>query len=61
MFDHLSLSSSKNDKCFQTEAVEKIKTQKPTLTLVDFQLDAQNSYLFTYNTKVGTLIAATLL
>ena len=33
----------------------KLLINSPALTLVDLQLDAQNSYLFTYNTFIKIL------
>jgi len=40
---------------FQTKFVEKIKTCILAVTSVDFQLDAQHFYLFTYNTFIKIL------
>ena len=35
--------------------LDNLLTVRRSITLVDFQLDAQNSYLFTYNIFINTL------
>ena len=43
------------NRCMESFAIDKHIQQQLHLTLADFQFDAQNSYLFTYNTFITIL------
>jgi len=51
MYSRLSLLGGKNRR----PDLDDWLTAHRSITLVDFQLDAQNSYLFTYNTFINPL------